>query len=631
MKTSLVSLARAGILARTRRVNAFFSTIGALSLLAGALAAIIPAQADSNPDPDLFNRFIGIAPPAAGNGNFRLASAKSSATTTAENLLEMDNFAPTDDPPVITVQPTDKTESEGEKARFTVTASGTEPLSYRWRKNGVDIAGANSASYTTQRVTRADDGSIFSVVVSNRAGSVTSVDVTLTVPPNEIYGYAPDGAPLHWDVYTPRGAGPWPVVLLIHGGGYVTGSPTSNQQSVGCAHDLAAAGYLALSITYRLAPPGRIEGQTSTGCAPQQYDDIKMAARAARADPRCNGRLGVIGGSAGGGHAAWLAVDHLTTETPPWSGEDRPDGAICLSGPYNFTDYRPNDNLDGFVSNVTSYCCVPDTTEPTDEDRAILEANSPVTRVDIMARPMLLVNSERDFMPIEQQEDMVAALDAAFGSEPNYEAITVSGNDHSWPIWTNIMSGTETVRDRGLAFFAAIFGMPAITTQPASQTVTVGQRATFSVTATGTAPLSYQWRKDGAAIPGATQDSYTTAPTTPDYDGALISVVVSNSFGSVTSVDATLTVTRATPPSITTQPADKTVAAGETAKFSVKAIGTPPLRYQWRKNGAEIAGATENSYTTPPTTQEDNGSLFSVVVSNSAGSVTSVDATLTVQ
>jgi hypothetical protein len=54
------------------------------------------------------------------------------------------------------------------------------------------------------------------------------------------------------------------------------------------------------------------------------------------------------------------------------------------------------------------------------------------------------------------------------------------------------------------------------------------------------------------------------------------------------------------------------------------------LRYQWRKNGADIAGATKNSYTTPPAVPEDNGSLFSVVVSNSAGSVTSNDATLTV-
>jgi acetyl esterase/lipase len=447
------------------------------------------------------------------------------------------------DPPVITVQPIDKTETEGDTAKFTVTASGTEPLSYQWRQNGVDIAGGTSPSYTTRRVTRADDGSVFSVVVSNGAGSVTSIDATLTVPPNEIYGYAPDGAPLHWDVYTPSGAGPWPVVLLIHGGGYTGGSSTSNQQSVGCARDMSAAGYLALSIAYRLAPPGRIDGQTSTGCAPQQYDDIKMAARAARADPRCNGKLGVIGGSAGGTHAAWLAVDHLATETPPWSGADRPDGAVCLSGPYNFTDYRPNPNLDGLVANVTSYCCVPDTTDPTDPDRAILNANSPVTRVDNMARPMLLVNSQHDFTPIEQQEDMVAALDAAFGTEPNYEGITLSGNDHAWALWPVIISGTETVKDRALAFFAAtFFGSPWITTQPADKTVTAGMTAKFNVRATGTLPLSYQWRKNGSNIIGATRRSYTTPATTAADNGSLFSVVVSNTIGSVTSINATLTV-----------------------------------------------------------------------------------------
>jgi hypothetical protein len=306
---------------------------------------------------------------------------------------------------------------------------------------------------------------------------------------------------------------------------------------------MSAAGYLALSIAYRLAPPGRIDGQTSTGCAPQQYDDIKMAARAARADPRCNGKLGVIGGSAGGTHAAWLAVDHLATETPPWSGEDRPNGAVCLSGPYNFTDYRPNANLDGLVSNVTSYCCVPDTTDPTDEDRAILDANSPVTRVDNMARPMLLVNSQHDFTPIEQQEDMVAALDAAFGNEPNYEGITLSGNDHAWALWPVIISGTETVKDRALAFFAAIFfGSPWITTQPADKTVTAGMTAKFNVRATGTPPLSYQWRKNGSNITGATQRSYTTPATTAADNGSLFSVVVSNSIGSVTSNNATLTV-----------------------------------------------------------------------------------------
>jgi len=103
---------------------------------------------------------------------------------------------------------------------------------------------------------------------------------------------------------------------------------------------------------------------------------------------------------------------------------------------------------------------------------------------------------------------------------------------------------------------------------------------------------------------------------------------VSNGGGSVTSNNATLTVK--TPPMITTQPANTTVKAGKTAKFTVTATGTAPLSYQWRKNGANITGATKASYTTPSTTTADNGALFSVVVTNSIGSVTSNNATLTV-
>jgi beta-galactosidase len=96
----------------------------------------------------------------------------------------------------------------------------------------------------------------------------------------------------------------------------------------------------------------------------------------------------------------------------------------------------------------------------------------------------------------------------------------------------------------------------------------------------------------------------------------------------VTSLAKKLTVNL--PPTITTQPANTTVTAGKTAKFMVTATGTAPLTYQWKKNGANIAGATKASYTTPATTKADNGSLFAVTVTNSFGSVTSNTALLTV-
>ncbi len=83
-------------------------------------------------------------------------------------------------------------------------------------------------------------------------------------------------------------------------------------------------------------------------------------------------------------------------------------------------------------------------------------------------------------------------------------------------------------------------------------------------------------------------------------------------------------------PYITGQPINQTVAVGQTATFSVAASGTAPLSYQWRKSGGDITGATSSSYTTPPTIAADNGATFDVVVSNSAGSVTSNMATLAV-
>jgi hypothetical protein len=162
-------------------------------------------------------------------------------------------------------------------------------------------------------------------------------------------------------------------------------------------------------------------------------------------------------------------------------------------------------------------------------------------------------------------------------------------------------------------------------------TVNLGDAARFTATATGNAPLRYQWRKNGINIPGATRPSYTTPATTSADNGTKFSVVVTNAIGSVTSNDATLTVVAATPPAITTQPADRTVRAGQTARFNVVASGTPPLAYQWRKNGTDISGATAATYTTPPVTADDDGAHFSVVVSNSAGSVTSDDALLKVR
>jgi len=223
-----------------------------------------------------------------------------------------------------------------------------------------------------------------------------------------------------------------------------------------------------------------------------------------------------------------------------------------------------------------------------------------------------------------------ANLAGATSASYTTPATATSDSGAKFDVVVSNSAGTVTSAMATLTVNAAAVA-PTITTQPASQTVTAGQTANFAVVATGTAPLSYQWSRNGAAISGATSSTYTTPVTTSSDSGAQFTVVVSNSAGSATSAAAMLTVSAAAvAPTITTQPANQTVTAGQTANFMVVATGTAPLTYQWNKNGAAISGVTSSSYTTPATTSSDNGAQFTVIVSNVAGSVTSSAATLTV-
>ena len=209
-------------------------------------------------------------------------------------------------------------------------------------------------------------------------------------------------------------------------------------------------------------------------------------------------------------------------------------------------------------------------------------------------------------------------------------ATTSGDNGATFDVVVSNLAGTVTSNVATLTVNSSPVA-PTITTQPTNQSVAVGQTATFTVAATGTAPINYQWQKNKLNIAGATAASYTTPVATSADNGATFDVVVSNAAGSVTSNTVTLTVnSSATPPTITTQPANQTVTAGQTATFSVVASGTLPLSYQWLQANTAINGATSSSYTTPPTTMANSGAQFSVKVSNSAGSITSSAATLTV-
>ena len=168
---------------------------------------------------------------------------------------------------------------------------------------------------------------------------------------------------------------------------------------------------------------------------------------------------------------------------------------------------------------------------------------------------------------------------------------------------------------------------PSITTQPQSQAVSPGSNVTFTVVASGTTPFSYQWLFNGTNISAANTNFYTLANAQFTNAGNY-SVIVTNIAGSITSSNAVLTVSNL-PPSITTQPQSQTVNVGGSVTFTVVAGGTAPLSYQWLLGGTNIAGATTNSCTRTHVQTNDAGN-YTVVVTNVAGCVTSVVATLTV-
>jgi uncharacterized protein YpmS len=169
---------------------------------------------------------------------------------------------------------------------------------------------------------------------------------------------------------------------------------------------------------------------------------------------------------------------------------------------------------------------------------------------------------------------------------------------------------------------------PSIVTQPTNQTVDAGSNASFSVVASGSAPLNYQWFFNTTnRLSGATTN-VVSLPNAQATNAGSYSVVVTNSVGSVTSAVAVLTVL--VPPSIVTQPTNQTVDAGSNASFSVVASGSAPLSYQWFFNATnQLAGAMTNLVSLA-NVQPTNAGSYSVVVTNSAGSVTSALAVLTV-
>jgi len=467
----------------------------------------------------------------------------------------------------------------GQPATFSDSVSGTAPLSYQWQKNGTVLSGATSSAYTTLPTTTSDDGALFTVTVTNTAGSVTSSAAALTVTPlspTAAYGFNEGSGNTTIDASGNGNAGTLSGPSWAMKGRYGnaisfngTNAYVEVANSISLNPGTTATFSAWVNMVSTNADISSVIGKWSQTIDDEYLFGLDSSNRLTFAWQTTGGNtwgqpsFNIVSGSAQVPLGTWTYI------------------TVLRNGPA--ISFYVNGNLDAKFNTA-------------------------------------------DANPFRSGINTLRIGGQNRGGTPRF----FNGIIDEVRMYNQALTPAQIQADMNTAI-STLPGAPLITIQPISQTVIAGETATFSVTASGTTPLNYQWQVNGTAITGASSASYTTLATSTSDNGEQFTVVVSNSAGSVTSSAATLTV-NPTPvgPSITKQPSSQTVIAGQTATFSVTASGTALLSYQWQKNGTAITGASSASDTTPATSMSDTGAQFTVVVSNAAGSVTSNAATLTV-
>lgn len=517
--------------------------------------------------------------------------------------------------PTFTMQPNTQAVTAGGSASFAVIASGTATLSYQWQKDGTPISGAATATYGISSVTPSNAGT-YSVVVSNWIGSTTSTAATLTVtvPPSiTTQPSAQSVTPGSSATFTVAATGSSPLTYQWRKDGTAIPGATATM--------FTAASVAAADVgSYSVIVSNSVSSLTSAAAA--------LTLTPAAVGPSITTHPSALTVAAGVSASLSVVASGTAPLSYQWRKNDVP--IIGATAPiYNLSSTSTADTgtytvvVSNFVGSVTS-------------TTAVLTVNTPPSITAQPASQVVAVGFNASFTvsasgspPLTYQWIKLAA-GARGGIQPNppiigataatftLNAATLSDVANYAVIVTN-SAGSVTSSAASLTVNAP----PTITSQPSARTVVAGSAATFAVVATGTAPLSYQWIKDGVAISGAVGSTFNRNPAAAADTGSY-TVVVSNPFGSATSVGVTLTVNA--PPVITTQPTAQSVTAGANANFNVTATGTAPLSYQWRKDGVPISGAVNPVLAVVSAT---TGS-YTVIVTNAFGSVTSSSALLAV-
>ena len=506
------------------------------------------------------------------------------------------------EPPLITKDPADQTVTKGATATFSVTATGTAPLSYQWQKNQADIAGATSSSYTTPATTLADNNTKYRCVVTNSAGSATSNKAKLPVTPPANGAPTADAQSVSTNEDTAK------AITL-------TGSDPNGDALTYSIVDQPAKGSLsgtAPNVTYTpsanyngsdsftfMANDGKLDSATATvSITVTAVNDAPVAdSQSVTTEQNTAKNITLTGSDVDGDTLTYHIMDQ------PAKGS--------LSGTAPNVTYTPNANYNG-------------------SDSFTFMAND--GKVDSNAATVsITVNAPK---PPGNATVKVTDASAKSGEEATYsvEIDTQSQLAGGYQI-TVVSQGVEIDKKtvtltKGPATPAGIFMGNAL---PKGEI-----RAVWADTTGGGFSID---KSKGSAF----DVKFTVPAGTPEgtYKLELTLADILKPDGksfSVSRTSGTLTVTAGSGegPTVTKQPANQTVTVGETATFSVTAKGTAPLSYQWQVSTPPdltfrpINGATSAGYSFTAALDQD-GNQYRVKVSNSIGEGTSDSAKLTVK
>jgi formylglycine-generating enzyme required for sulfatase activity len=570
------------------------------------------------------------------NSTSGLASSQAVLTVTAAMMA-----------PAITADPAGQavTANWNQPVVFRVEASGTA-LAYQWQKDGSPLGGKTSPDLTLANPQLSDAGA-YRCLASNAMGVATSAEAVLTVTaaaapvitdqpvtqsvlPGQDATFsvgATGSAPLsyQWQSYI---SGGWPSISGATGSSYTIHNTWSGDSG--------------MKFRVVVSNPAGSTNSTVTGAAPNFEPALKNMLPSISIHPASR----IVLAAAAQTVDFNAQLNHINT--PPLVFELHKNGTNTgLSASVTY-----NSSIKWYSATFTA----PAASAADDGDYTILVSNtvgcvsSQVATLTVAAAavpPVITTQTTGKSVVVKTPSSTSLNLSvAALGtptltyqwrkngtniSQATSSTYTMTGVNASNEAVYSVVVGNPAGSVTSAPIPVVIWTIPSITTQPTPQTAPLGQSAVFSAAAAGTAPLSYQWLKNGVILGGATGEAFTIPAVSLSDSGAVFSVRAGNLAGMAESSGAILNLAATNEaPSIVAQPSNRTVTAGQTAQFSVTAAGTPPLFYQWRTNGIAIAGASGDAYTTPPAGTNDSGLLVSVLVTNAAGSVLSSNALLTV-